>query len=211
LNNETNNVGIRMFKRYATITTSARILERVIATPIDLDAVREYLINYHADSVSERSLGDKGIDIIVQFVMRNRGKFAENGKLSTMIENYGLIELKDDHIQVKMLKDVFKHMLEEYQFQDVQNVVNALRDKGHIQSDRGRQTTKRSVKNAQGKSKTIVFYHLRLDKKLAPIFGLSSNTETFTPPQFDINTNPDLLNNFIKQAKEKEASDDLEL
>ncbi|WP_430980964.1 cassette chromosome replicative helicase [Staphylococcus aureus] len=211
LNNETNNVGIRMFKRYATITTSARILARVIATPIDLDAVREYLINYHADSVSERSLGDKGIDIIVQFVMRNRGKFAENGKLSTMIENYGLIELKDDHIQVKMLKDVFKHMLEEYQFQDVQNVVNALRDKGHIQSDRGRQTTKRSVKNAQGKSKTIVFYHLRLDKKLAPIFGLSSNTETFTPPQFDINTNPDLLNNFIKQAKEKEASDDLEL
>lgn len=211
LNNETNNVGIRMFKRYATITTSARILARVIATPIDLDAVREYLINYHADSVSERSLGDKGIDIIVQFVMRNRGKFAENGKLSTMIENYGLIELKDDHIQVKMLKDVFKHMLEEYQFQDVQNVVNALRDKGHIQSDRGRQTTKRSVKNAQGKSKTIVFYHLKLDKELAPIFGLSSNTETFTPPQFDINTNPDLLNNFIKQAKEKEASDDLEL
>ncbi|MCD8863936.1 cassette chromosome replicative helicase [Staphylococcus arlettae] len=211
LENETSNTGIRMFKRYATITTSARILERVIATPIDLNAVRDYLINYHVDSVSERSLGDKAIDVIVQFVMRNRGKFAENGKLSTMIENYGLIELKDDHIQVKMLKDVFKHMLEEYQFQDVQNVVNALRDKGHIQSDRGRQTTKRSVKNAQGKSKTIVFYHLKLDKELAPIFGLSSNTETFTPPKFDDNTNPDLLNNFIKQAKEKEASDELEL
>ncbi|MDU2088734.1 MAG: DUF927 domain-containing protein, partial [Staphylococcus epidermidis] len=55
LNNETNNVGIRMFKRYATIMVSARILERVIATPIDLDAVREYLVNYHSDSVSERS------------------------------------------------------------------------------------------------------------------------------------------------------------
>lgn len=179
--------------------------------PIDLNAVRDYLINYHVDSVSERSLGDKAIDVIVQFVMRNRGKFAENGKLSTMTENYGLIELKDDHIQVKMLKDVFKHMLEEYQFQDVQNVVNALRDKGHIQSDRGRQTTKRSVKNAQGKSKTIVFYHLKLDKDLAPIFGLSSNIEPFTPPQFDGITNPELLNDFIKQAKEKEASDELEI
>ena len=54
LENETSNTGIRMFKRYATITTSARILERVIATPIDLDAVRDYLINYHLDSVSER-------------------------------------------------------------------------------------------------------------------------------------------------------------
>ena len=34
-------------------------------------------------------------------------------------------------------------MLEENQYQDVQNVVNALRDKGHIQSDRNRKTTKR--------------------------------------------------------------------
>ncbi|MCO4460352.1 cassette chromosome replicative helicase [Staphylococcus aureus] len=204
LKNETSNTGIRMFKRYAVIVTSARILARVIATPIDLDAVREYLINYHADSVSERSLGDKAIDVIVQFVMRNRGKFAENGKLSTMIENYGLIELKDDHIQVKMLKNVFKHMLEEYQFQDVQNVVNALRDKGHIQSDRGRQTTKRSVKNVQGKSKTIVFYHLKLDKELAHIFGLSSKSNTHSNPQFDGHTNKDLLNDFVKKARDND-------
>lgn len=211
LENETSNTGIRMFKRYATITTSALILERVIATPIDLNAVRDYLINYHLDSVSERDLSSKALETITQFVAQNRGKFSEDNKLSNMIENYGLIELKDDHIQVKILKDVFKHMLEENQYQDVNNVINALRDKGYIQSDPNRKTTKRSVKDTQGKSKTIVFYHLKLDKELAPIFGLSSNTETFTPSKFDNNTNPDLLNNFIKQAKEKEASDDLEL
>ncbi|BCU51271.1 hypothetical protein JCM2421_00430 [Staphylococcus auricularis] len=211
LENETSNTGIRMFKRYATITTSALILERVIATPIDLNAVRDYLINYHLDSVSERDLSSKALETITQFVAQNRGKFSEDNKLSNMIENYGLIELKDDHIQVKILKDVFKRMLEENQYQDVQNVVNSLRNKGHIQSDRNRKTTKRSIKDATGKSKTIVFYHLKLDKELASIFGLSSNTETFTPPKFDDNTNPDLLNNFIKQAKEKEASDDLEL
>lgn len=211
LENETSNTGIRMFKRYATITTSALILERVIATPIDLNAVRDYLINYHLDSVSERDLSSKALETITQFVAQNRGKFSEDNKLSNMIENYGLIELKDDHIQVKILKDVFKHMLEENQYQDVNNVINALRDKGYIQSDPNRKTTKRSVKDTQGKSKTIVFYHLKLDKELAPIFGLSSNTETFTPSKFDNNTNPDLLNNLIKQAKEKEASDDLEL
>ncbi|PTI34773.1 hypothetical protein BU074_13105, partial [Mammaliicoccus vitulinus] len=44
LEKETSNTGIRMFKRYATITTSARILERVIATPVDLNTVRDYLI-----------------------------------------------------------------------------------------------------------------------------------------------------------------------
>lgn len=211
LKNETSNTGIRMFKRYAVIATSARIFERVIAVPIDIDVVREYLVSYHLESVSERSLQAKSIEVIVQFVAQNRGKFSEDAKLSRMIENYGLIELKEDHIQVKMLKNVFKNMLEEHQFQDVNNVIDALRDKGYMQSDRNRKTTKRSVKDAQGKTKSIVFYHLKLDKELTPIFGLSSNIEPFTPPQFDGNTNPELLNDFIKQAKEKEASDELEL
>lgn len=211
LNNETNNVGIRMFKRYATIMVSARILEHVIATPIDLDAVREYLVNYHSDSVSERSLSDKAIELIVQFVAQYRNKFSDDGRLSNMLEGFGLIELKDDHIQVKIIAKVFKDMLNNNQFQDTNNVVEALIEKGYMESDRDRKTKKRSVKDAQGKTKSIVFYHLKLDKDLAPIFGLSSNTETFTPPKFDNNTNPDLLNNFIKQAKEKEASDDLEL
>ncbi|PTF37713.1 cassette chromosome replicative helicase [Staphylococcus chromogenes] len=211
LKNETSNTGIRMFKRYAAITTSARIFERVIATPIDLDAIRNYLLTYHSDSVSERSLADKALETITQFVAQNRGKFSDDNRLSTMVENYGLIELKDNCIQVKILKDVFKRMLEENQYQDVNNVIDALRDKGHIQSDPNRKTTKRSIKDSNGKSKTIVFYHLKLDKELAPILGLNAHVEPFTPPQFDGNTNPDLLNEFVKKAREIEATDDLEL
>ncbi|MCE5739275.1 DUF927 domain-containing protein [Staphylococcus pseudintermedius] len=211
LKNETSHTGIRMFKRYAAITTSARIFERVIATPIDLDAIRNYLLTYHSDSVSERSLADKALETITQFVAQNRGKFSDDNRLSTMVENYGLIELKDNCIQVKILKDVFKRMLEENQYQDVNNVIDALRDKGHIQSDPNRKTTKRSIKDSNGKSKTIVFYHLKLDKELAPIFGLNAHVEPFTPPQFDGNTNPDLLNEFVKKAREIEANDDLEL
>ncbi|WP_239705262.1 DUF927 domain-containing protein [Mammaliicoccus sp. R-M63] len=211
LKNETSHTGIRMFKRYAAITTSARIFERVIATPIDLDAIRNYLLTYHSDSVSERSLADKALETITQFVAQNRGKFSDDNRLSTMVENYGLIELKDHCIQVKILKDVFKRMLEENQYQDVNNVIDALRDKGHIQSDPNRKTTKRSIKDSHGKSKTIVFYHLKLDKELAPILGLNAHVEPFTPPQFDGNTNPDLLNEFVKKAREIEANDDLEL
>ncbi|RTX70525.1 DUF927 domain-containing protein [Mammaliicoccus sciuri] len=211
LKNETSHTGIRMFKRYAVITTSARIFERVIATPIDLDAIRNYLLNYHSDSVSERSLADKALETITQFVAQNRGKFSDDNRLSTMVENYGLIELKDHCIQVKILKDVFKRMLEENQYQDVNNVIDALRDKGHIQSDPNRKTTKRSIKDSHGKSKTIVFYHLKLDKELAPILGLNAHVEPFTPSQFDGNTNPDLLNEFVKKAREIEANDDLEL
>ncbi|MDK9871670.1 cassette chromosome replicative helicase [Staphylococcus sp. IPLA37011] len=211
LKNETSNTGIRMFKRYAVIATSARIFERVIAVPIDIDAVRAYLVSYHLESVSERSLAEKSIEVIVQFVAQNRGKFSEDAKLSTMIENYGLIELKEDHIQVKILKNVFKNMLNENQFQDVNIVIDALRDKDYIHSDRNRKTTKRSVPDSNGKKKTIVFYHLKLDMIYASMFGLSSKTEPSIPPPFVDNTNKNLLEDFVTKAKQSEANDDLGL
>ena len=211
LKNETSNTGIRMFKRYAVIATSARIFERVIAVPIDIDAVRAYLVSYHLESVSERSLAEKSIEVIVQFVAQNRGKFSEDAKLSRMIENYGLIELKEDHIQVKILKNVFKNMLNENQFQDVNIVIDALRDKGYIHSDRNRKTTKRSVPDSNGKKKTIVFYHLKLDMTYASMFGLSSKTEPSIPPPFVDNTNKNLLEDFVTKAKQSEANDDLGL
>ena len=175
LKDETNNTGIRMFKRYAVITTSAKILGRVLSTDIDIAKIRDYFIDYHTHTVSERSLADKAIDVIIQFVAQNRGKFSDEGALKNMFENYGLISLKDDHIEVKMIANVFKQMLNNHQFQDVNNVVNALRDKGFILADRGRQTTKRSVKDNSGKKQSLVFYHLKLDVEFASILGLTKD------------------------------------
>ena len=83
-----------MFKRYAVITTSAKILGRVLATDIDIAKIRDYFIDYHAHTVSERSLADKAIEVITQFVAQNRGKFSDDKALKNMMENYGLIALK---------------------------------------------------------------------------------------------------------------------
>ena len=51
--------------------------------------------------------------------------------------------------------------------------------------DSDRIAIKRNVKDTQGKTKTILFYHLVLPSEFAPVLGLSSNSEPFTPPQFD--------------------------
>ena len=101
LKDDKSNTGNRMFKRYAVITTSAKILGRVLATDIDIAKIRDYFIDYHGHTISERSLADKAIDVIIQFVAQNRGKFSDEGALKNMFENYGLISLKDDHIEVK--------------------------------------------------------------------------------------------------------------
>ncbi|HEJ8725675.1 TPA: DUF927 domain-containing protein [Staphylococcus aureus] len=175
LKDDKSNTGNRMFKRYAVITTSAKILGRVLSTDIDIAKIRGYFIDYHAHTVSERSLADKAIEVITQFVAQNRGKFSDDKALKNMIENYGLIALKDGYIEVKIIASVFKNMLTENHFQDVNNVVNALRDKDFILADRGRQTTKRSVKDNSGKKQSLVFYHLKLDEKFASILGLTKD------------------------------------
>ena len=64
-----------MFKRYAVITTSAKILGRVLATDIDIAKIRDYFIDYHTHTVSERSLADKAIDVIIQFVHKTEVSF----------------------------------------------------------------------------------------------------------------------------------------
>ena len=197
LKDDKSNTGNRMFKRYAVITTSAKILGRVLATDIDIAKIRGYFIDYHAHTVSERSLADKAIEVITQFVAQNRGKFSDDKALKNMIENYGLIALKDDYIEVKIIATVFKDMLKEQHFQDVNNVVNALRDKGFIESDRDRITTKRTVKDDYGKKQSLVFYHLKLDSEYASIFGLTKDAE---PIKAEINLdNKKILESWKKQ------------
>ena len=204
LKDETNNTGKRMFKRYAVITTSAKILGRVLATDIDIAKIRDYFIDYHAHTVSERSLADKAIEVITQFVAQNRGKFSDDTALKNMIENHGLIALKDDYIEVKIIASVFKDMLIENHFQDVNNVVNALRDKGFIESDHDRITTKRTVKDDNGKKQSLVFYHLKLDSEYASIFGLTKDAE---PVKTKINT--DNKENFKLWKKQNDELADL--
>lgn len=204
LKGETNNTGKRMFKRYAVITTSAKILGRVLATDIDIAKIRDYFIDYHGHTVSERSLADKAIEVITQFVAQNRGKFSDDKALKNMMENYGLIALKDDYIEVKIIASVFKNMLAEHHFQDVNNVVNTLKDKGFIESDRDRITTKRTVKDDNGKKQSLVFYHLKLDPEYASIFGLTKDAE---PVKTKINT--DNKENFKLWKKQNEELADL--
>ena len=59
-------------------------------------------------------------------------------------------------------------MLLEHHFQDVNNVVNALRDKGFIESDHIELQQKNSQKMAMAKQ-SLVFYHLKLDSEYASI------------------------------------------
>ena len=136
-----------------------RNIRSCLATDIDIAKIRGYFIDYHAHTVSERSLADKAIEVITQFVAQNRGKFSDDKALKNMIENYGLIALKMVISKSKSLHLYLKYVDRE-SLPDVNNVVNALRDKDFILADRGRQTTK-EVSKIIAVKQSLVFYHLK--------------------------------------------------
>ena len=176
LKSEANNTGIRMFKRYAVITTSAQILGRVLATNIDIAKIRDYFIDYHAHTVSERSLADKAIEVITQFVAQNRGKFSDDKALKNMMENHGLIALKDEYIEVKIIASVFKNMLIEHHFQDVNNVVNALRIKDLSNLTMIELQQKEQSKMTMAKTVTCLL-PFKARFKICVYFGLTKDAE----------------------------------
>ena len=90
-------------------------------------------------------------------------------------------------------------MLNNHQFQDVNNVVNALRDKGFILADRGRQTTKRSVKDNSGKTITCILPS-KIDVEFASILGLTKDKsliQNWTPAN-DNKAAKELLNPLMR-------------
>nr|CCP89265.1 unnamed protein product [Staphylococcus aureus] len=187
---------IEINEQFTTNATNADNIKKAVALNYG-HVLPLVAIDYHAHTVSERSLADKAIEVITQFVAQNRGKFSDDTALKNMFENYGLIALKDNHIEVKIIASVFKNMLLEHHFQDVNNVVNALRDKGFIESDHDRITTKRTVKDGNGKKQSLVFYHLKLDSEYASIFGLTKDAE---PIKAEINLdNKKILESWKKQ------------
>ena len=127
-----------------------------------------------------------------------------------MLENYGLIALNEDHVEVKIIASVFKDMLKDNDFEDEKNVINALSDKGFVRFDKDRKSTKRDVKK-NGKSSRIVFYHLLLDREYASILDLSDKNVENVPSPFSQDKQHPLLGEMIAQANEWDKNGDIDL
>ncbi len=91
LSTESSNTGIRMIKHYATLTTTAHILNQSLDLQLNVSSIKNYLLSYHNETVSERSLADKAMDTIVQFIAENLGKFSQQTRLANMIQNFGIL------------------------------------------------------------------------------------------------------------------------
>lgn len=172
LANEKSKTGIRMISRYAVILTSATIFELALDVKMDIEGMQNYLLNYHEETISERSLTEKAMETIIQYIAVNLGKFSQGGPLSNMIVNNGTIVAQNDYIEVRIIRSVFERILQDNGFEDVKNVIKSLDNDNKLVTDKDRKTNQRKVKNHNGEMESIVYYHIKIDKQFAETFNL---------------------------------------
>ncbi len=172
LANEKSKTGIRMISRYAVILTSATIFELALDVKMDIEGMQNYLLNYHEETISERSLTEKAMETIIQYIAVNLGKFSQGGPLSNMIVNNGTIVAQNDYIEVRIIRSVFESILQDNGFEDVKNVIKSLDNDNKLVTDKDRKTNQRKVKNHNGEMESIVYYHIKIDKQFAETLNL---------------------------------------
>ncbi|TDL38271.1 DUF927 domain-containing protein [Macrococcoides bohemicum] len=217
LQKDTSNTGTRMVDSYAVIMLSVEYLELVLADEIPglklkTNDIRQIFIDYHWDTVTNRSMEEKAIDAIVQFVAKNRSKFSTGKKLTAHTDNYGLINLvspgksnTQSFIQVNILKDAFSILIGEANFQDSKIVIKALKDAGYlIINEKDRLYNRTRITDDDGQINIVPFYTIKIDKSYAELLGLETqnNGNTNQPKVSDkeANVTNDCTNNINKPS-----------
>ncbi|WP_419743993.1 DUF927 domain-containing protein [Macrococcoides bohemicum] len=185
LKKDASNTGTRMIDIYAVIMLSVEYLELVLEVEIPglklkTNDIRQIFVDYHWNTVTNRSMEEKAIEAIVQFVAKNRNNFSTGDKLVSNVDNYGLINLVSttdgkslDFIKVDILKDSFNKMIEASNFQDGRVVINALKEAGYlIMTETDRPTNRSRVTDSEGNKQLIPFYSIKLDKDYAQLLNL---------------------------------------
>ncbi len=185
LKKDTSNTGTRMVDSYAVIMLSVQYLELIIEDEVPglklkANDIRQLIVDYHWNTVTNRSMHEKALEAIVQFVAKNRNNFSTGDKLVSNSDNYGLVNLisptddaSQDFIKVDILKDSFDKMIEASNFQDGRVVINALKEAGSlIKTEKDRSYNRSRITDSDGNKQIIPFYSIKLDKDYALLLNL---------------------------------------
>ncbi|QUM67022.1 DUF927 domain-containing protein [Staphylococcus delphini] len=183
------NTGSRMSDYYAIILLSVKILKYILKKELQFDRITDELIQYHWNTVSNRSLAEKAIDTITQFVLTNYAYFSRNSWLNNNFSNYGFIsyDSKNDYIKADILKDVFNKMLIDNNFQDKTVVIKALLSEGYlITQEKDRNTIRHEYTDDNGQKRKAAFYSIKLDASHAEAFGFPTDPSNGPGPLDDV-------------------------
>ncbi|WWU64751.1 DUF927 domain-containing protein [Clostridium baratii] len=154
----TDDMTIRRCSKFAIIIQSAYLFQDMMDITLDIDGIKNMIIDIEKESISNRNFRESAIEYIKQYISKYNNKF--KCTTNNLKENIGKITQKENYSEVQMNKISFEEMIREGGYEDVKVVLKELKDAGYLDCEKDRYT--RSRKNNLGYTENV--YVIKLYK-----------------------------------------------
>lgn len=160
----------RISKKFALITMTAKLLNETFDLNLNIDGIRALLVQQELESIEEREIGPKALELIREWLLMNRRHFYINSHdVSETQTIWGRMNINKNkqETEVFILPSIFKQMLEEKGFTDYSVVLRELDSMGVLitttDATQKRYSIRRVIKGFEGSKNGVTTYGIKLE------------------------------------------------
>lgn len=160
----------RISQKFALIIMAAKLINQSFNINLDIESIRELLVQQENDSLEERLIGPKAHEMIREWLLKNQKHFYINKDGNPDSQTiWGRIDIdkKDKKMQAYILPNEFKKMLVENGFSDVKVVLRELDAMGVLikekDSKQNKYHTRRVIKGEENTKNGVQVYGIEFD------------------------------------------------
>lgn len=160
----------RIGKKFALITMTAKLLNQTFDLGLNIDGIRALLVQQELESIEEREIGPKALELIREWLLMNQKHFyINNTDVNETQTIWGRININKtkQQTEVFILPTVFKQMLEEKGFTDYSVVLRELDSIGVLIKEKDAKQNKygirRVIKGIESSKNGVSTYGIKLE------------------------------------------------
>ena len=139
----------RTASKNAIVTLTATLINsgyKNYGINLDIDSIRELLIDNEIESIERRGVQKKAEDWILQYIEANASKFKCGKENNYNVDYWGARrELPNGELEISILKHKFEEIMKQGKFEDTRVVLDQLKKEGKLDYEGGRLTRKRKI------------------------------------------------------------------
>lgn len=154
----------RISMKYGLIFLAAQLFNDCFTLQLNTKEMLEFMVKNDLCQVGKRTMDQKALSVIEQFVLKHRHHFEVDGTKVNHTDFYGKVTYKQDHTEVIIIKKVLDDELRKCGFASTEVVMSELKSNNYLNAEAGKNTRKRSVPTGEDEKTPQNVYVLQLAK-----------------------------------------------
>lgn len=165
----------RIARKLAVMQLTGELVREALDIDIDLQKLKETLIEMEEKSIEDRNLSDKAYDSIIEYFQTNMGKFFKDGDTpKDYKESVGkyMVDTSGQITEIRIPKNIFEKIMKRLGYNQ-ESIINEWQRDGYLNCDKGKTTLTRVFHPRGGK---INMYAIKI-KKVTNVISISKSSE----------------------------------